>query len=112
MLIYALRIRPDIATSISLLSVRTAECTNKDYGALRRVAAYLYQTIAMELVDSPESRLHVRNVEKLYPRSDAAYLTHRDSKSHYGICVSYGSKRGMFFSKSGKQNVVSTSKQH
>ena len=109
MLIYVLRTSPDTAAATSLLSVRTAEFTDKDYEALRRVTAYLYQTVTIELVYSSGSEAQLANIGRLYARSDTAYLTHRDPKSHYEICFSYGNKRGMFFSKSGKQNCVLTS---
>ena len=39
---------------------------------------------------------------------DASYLTHPDSKSHQGYCLSFGDI-GTFYSKSSKQQLVSTS---
>ena len=39
---------------------------------------------------------------------DASYLTHPDSKSHHGYCLSFGDI-GSFYSKSSKQQLVSTS---
>ena len=38
----------------------------------------------------------------------ASYLTHSDSKSHQGYCLSFG-EMGTFYSKSSKQQSVSTS---
>jgi hypothetical protein len=38
-------------------------------------------------------------------------LTHRDSKSHSGYCMSFGTV-GTFYSKSGKQTLVTTSSTH
>ena len=42
---------------------------------------------------------------------DASYLTHADSKSHTGYCLSFG-KIGTFYSKSQKQSAVATSSTH
>ena len=40
--------------------------------------------------------------------ADASYLTHPDSKSHQGYCLSFGDI-GSFYSKSSKQQVIFTS---
>ena len=51
-----------------------------------------------------------RAIGELHAWSDAAYLCHRDSKSHSGICFTYGEpSTGAFFSSSKKQTTVSTS---
>jgi hypothetical protein len=42
---------------------------------------------------------------------DASYLTHEDSKSHTGYCLSFGNT-GTFYSKSSKQTLVATSSTH
>jgi hypothetical protein len=42
---------------------------------------------------------------------DASYLTHADSKSHTGFCLSFG-EIGTFYSKSSKQTLVTTSSTH
>ena len=42
---------------------------------------------------------------------DAAYLSHADSKSHTGYCLSFGTV-GSFYSKSSKQSLVTTSSTH
>ena len=42
---------------------------------------------------------------------DASYLTHPDSKSHSGYCLSFGDV-GTFYSKSSKQSLVATSSTH
>ena len=42
---------------------------------------------------------------------DASYLTHPDSKSHTGYCLSFG-EIGTFYSKSQKQSAVATSSTH
>jgi hypothetical protein len=41
--------------------------------------------------------------------SDAAYLTHRDSKSHSGVCYSLGRNSGVFHARSQKQKLVTLS---
>jgi len=42
---------------------------------------------------------------------DASYLTHLDSKSHSGYCLSFG-EVGTFYAKSSKQQLVTTSSTH
>jgi hypothetical protein len=42
---------------------------------------------------------------------DASYLTHRDSHSQSGYCLSLGIV-GCFYAKSGKQTLVATSSTH
>ena len=42
---------------------------------------------------------------------DASYLTHKDSKSQTGYCLSFGNL-GSFYSKSSKQSLVATSSTH
>ena len=42
---------------------------------------------------------------------DASYLTHDDSKSHTGYCLSFGDI-GVFYAKSAKQTLVTTSSTH
>ena len=48
---------------------------------------------------------------KLTCYTDTSYLTHADSKSHSGYCMSFGAV-GTFYSKSGKQQLVATSSTH
>jgi hypothetical protein len=48
---------------------------------------------------------------KLKCYCDASYLTHEDSKSHTGYCMSFG-EIGSFYSKSSKQTLVTTSSTH
>ena len=42
---------------------------------------------------------------------DASYLTHSDSKSHTGYCLSFG-EVGVFYAKKTKQTLVTTSSTH
>jgi hypothetical protein len=71
--------------------------------------AYLYDTKEKSLVirrnPKPGSPL------KLKCFVDASYLTHADSKSHSGYCMSFG-EIGTFYVKSKKQTLVATSSTH
>jgi hypothetical protein len=48
-------------------------------------------------------------VARLHAWSDAAYLTHKDSKSHTGVCFSLGERTGTFNARSSKQTIVTLS---
>jgi hypothetical protein len=46
---------------------------------------------------------------RFYAWSDAAFFTHQDSKSHSGICLSFGEDTGVFHACSQKQQMVTLS---
>jgi Reverse transcriptase (RNA-dependent DNA polymerase) len=107
-LIYITKSRPDIATAVSFSSVYASKPTAGAYAELLLIVKYLYQTRTSGLtLQAGESNrpLHL----KCYV--DASYLTHNDSKSHTGFCLSFG-EVGSFYSKSSKQTLVATSSTH
>ena len=109
MLLYVLRTRPDVSYAINRLATRTAIATTKDYLCLQRVAAYLHRTIDKELVYRHDDNQQSQSFARLYAWSDAAFLTHSDSKSHSGTCFSLGESSGAFYSRSTKQTMVTLS---
>jgi hypothetical protein len=107
-LIYLTKSRPDIATAVSFGATHAAKPTYGAYKELLHCLSYLYQTREDGLIirgGMPNRDL----VLKCYV--DASYLTHHDSKSHSGYCMSFGDI-GTFYSRSGKQSVVTTSSTH
>ena len=109
MLIYVLRTRPDISYAVNRLATRATVATHKDYQSLRQVAAYLNTTSHFELVYRRADKKQASTVARLYAWSDAAFLTHHDSKSHSGICFSFGEDTGVFHARSQKQQMVTLS---
>jgi hypothetical protein len=107
-LIYITKSRPDIATAVSFASVHASRPTLGAYAELLLVVKYLHRTrtAGLTLKAGEANRpLHL----KCYV--DASYLTHNDSKSHTGFCLSFG-EIGSFYSKSSKQTLVATSSTH
>ena len=109
MLIFVLKTRPDIAYAVNRLATRSIAPTTRDMDAILRVIKYLVHTADIELVYANADSQARNKVGELFAYTDAAYLTHRDSKSHSGVCFSYGKNTGMFYSRSSKQSVVATS---
>jgi len=109
MLIYVLRTRPDVAYSVNRLATRSSAPTLKDYECLRQVANYLYTTSHLELVYNSQDPSQRKTVGKLIACSDAAFLTHADSKSHSGINFALGENTGVFHARSQKQKMVTLS---
>ena len=112
MLIFVLRSRPDVAYAVNRLATRTKDPgpTTKDYEALKRVVRYLKTTAHLELVYAANCQAAADAIFTLYAWSDAAYLAHRDSKSHTGICYSYGDEyTGKLYSASQKQKTFTLS---
>jgi hypothetical protein len=109
MLIYVLRTRPDVAYAVNRLATRASTPTLKDYESLRQVANYLYTTSHLELVYNTQDPCQRSAVVNLIAYSDAAFLTHRDSKSHSGINFTLGRNTGTFHARSQKQKMVTLS---
>jgi hypothetical protein len=109
MLIYVLRTRPDIAYAVNRLATRSSIATEKDLAAIHQVIAYLRTTRHLELVYNSNCPRQRKTVTRLQAWSDAAYLTHRDSRSHSGVCFSLGEESGSFHSRSNKQSMVTLS---
>lgn len=107
-LIYLTKSRPDIMTAVSFGATHAVDPTWEDFDELIHCLKYLELTADEGLVlrtgrpyGDLELRFHV----------DASYLTHADSKSHHGFCMSFG-EIGCFYAKSSKQQLVSTSSSH
>jgi hypothetical protein len=109
MLIFLLRTRPDVAYAVNRLATRASSCTQKDYASLCQVANYLYSTAHLELVYNTRDAAQRSAVVQLFAYSDAAFLTHADSKSHSGIHFTLGADTGVFHARSQKQKMVTLS---
>ena len=109
MLIFVLRTRPDVAYAVNRLATRASVCTEKDYECLRQVANYLYTTAHLELVYNSADPAQRNAVVQLIAYSDAAFLTHSDSKSHSGLHFTLGKATGVFHARSQKQKMVTLS---
>ena len=100
-LIYLTISRPDIQTAVSFGATHSAKPTRGDFEELKYLEATPEEGLVLK-AGEPNREL----VLKFYV--DASYLTHSDSKSHQGYCLSFG-EIGTFYSKSSKQQLVSTS---
>jgi hypothetical protein len=107
-LIYLTKSRPDISTAVSFGAVHAAKPTKGAYTELLLIINYLYQTKELGLI---LNALEPNRALRLTCYVDASYLTHSDSKSHTGFCLSFG-EIGTFYSKSSKQTLVTTSSTH
>ena len=108
-LMYVVKTRFDIAYAVSRLAMRTQKATERDYNALLRVLAYLYNTRVRGIVLTPLSI--AATVCILFEAwCDASYATHPDGHSHtgYGFRLS-GTVSGFFFARSTKQTNVALS---
>ena len=97
--------RPDIHTAVSFGATHSVTPTRGDFEELIHCLKYLEATQEEGLIlkaGEPNRDL----ILKCYV--DASYLAHPDSKSHQGYCLSFGDI-GTFYSKSSKQQLVSTS---
>lgn len=104
-LIYLTKSRPDIHTAVSFGATHSVTPTRGDFEELIHCLKYLQSTEKFGLIlkaGEPNRDL----ILKCYV--DASYLTHPDSKSHQGYCLSFGDV-GTFYSKSSKQQLVATS---
>ena len=107
-LIYLTKSRPDIHTAVSFGATHSVSPTRGDFEELIHCLKYLEATKDEGLLlraGEPNRELVLRCYV------DASYLTHPDSKSHQGYCLSFG-EIGTFYSKSSKQQLVSTSSTH
>ena len=109
MLIFVLRTRPDVAYAVNRLATRAANCTIKDYECLCQIANYLHTTSHLELVYNTRDPAQRSTIVELLAYSDAAFLTHQDSKSHSGIHFTLGKDTGVFHARSQKQKMVTLS---
>ena len=79
LLYLAKRIRPDILLSVSYLTTRMREPSEKDLGKLNRGLKYINGTEELSLCIS------AYNVLNISAYIDASYGTHNDYKSHSGV---------------------------
>lgn len=107
-LLYLTKTRPEISTAVSFAATKASNPTQGDYEELLHCVQYLYNTKdkCLTLIKGKPNRDLV-----LKCFVDASYLTHSDSKSHSGYCLSFGDV-GTFYSKSAKQSLISTSSTH
>jgi hypothetical protein len=107
-LLYLTKSRPDIATAVSFAACHSTSPTKGDFAELLHIVRYLYNTKDYGLI------LHsgIPNRELILTcYVDASYLTHPDSKSQTGYCLSFGTI-GTFYSRSIKQPLIATSSTH
>jgi hypothetical protein len=98
------RARPDIFLAISYLCTRTKSPTKGDERKLRKICAYITNTISLALVFTPSEDMEVVSWV------DASYAVHEDAKSHSGTVITAGLERGSpVFIRSRKQKLVSRS---
>jgi hypothetical protein len=109
MLIFLLRTRPDVAYAVNRLATRASHSIQKDYECLCQVANYLYTTAHLELVYNTRDGDQCSAVVRLFTCSDAAFLTHANSKSHSRIHFTLGKEREVFHGRGQKQKMVTLS---
>jgi hypothetical protein len=86
-LIFIVKTRPDIAYAVNRLATRTLRATNKDKLAILRVVRYLKGTLNLGLTFRSVAAHHLQDYIQLVLYADAAYITHRDGKSHSGMSL-------------------------
>ena len=95
------RVRPDIETSISFLMRRVSKSDVDDWGKLKRVLAYLKNTIDDVRV------IGATSLTQILTWIDASFAVHNDMKSHTRGCTSMGI--GLVHQKSSTQKSNSKS---
>jgi hypothetical protein len=109
MLNYMTRSRPDISTALSFAATHSARPVQSHFQELLRIVRYLWDTRDKSLIVRRGSNSDSSLTLTCYV--DASYLTHADSRSHSGYCMSFG-KVGTFYVKSSKQQLIATSSTH
>ena len=107
-LIYLTKSRPEIQTAVSFGATHSVNPTRRDFEELIHCLKYLESTKNIGLIlkaGEPKRDL----ILKCYV--DASRLTHSDSKYHQDYCLSFGAICS-FYSKSSKQQLISTSSTH
>jgi hypothetical protein len=109
-LIYLTKSRPDITTAVSFGATHSVNPTQGHFDELIHCVNYLYDTRHQGLLIS-KGKGQKDTTLRLTAYVDASYLTHTDSKSHQGYCITLG-QCGTFYTKSQKQQLVATSSTH
>jgi hypothetical protein len=86
-LIFIVKTRPDIAYAVNRLATRTTRATNKDKEAILRVVRYLKGILHFGLTFRSSTAHTLQDYIQLVLYADAAYITHRDGKSHSGMSL-------------------------
>jgi len=98
------RARPDIFLAISYLCTKVKNPTAEDETKLRRLCAYLQNTITLVLAFTPSTDLNIVSWV------DASYAIHDDAKGHSGTLITVGCVKGSpVFIRSRKQKLVTRS---
>jgi hypothetical protein len=109
--LFILKSRPDVATSLSKASSRTHKCTEKDMTVLRQIVSYLHATRHFELVYSRDCSKQRDAVLEIFAWADNAFMCYIDSKSQNGYCLSLGNHataKFMWYSGKSKCQPLST----
>src|SRR5210317_2066024 len=93
--------RPDIMVPIAFLTKRVTKATTEDWAKLRRVLAYLRDTIDKPLI------LRIDDLTVVKTWTDVSFAVHDDFKSHTGNIISMG--RGALYARSMGQKLNTTS---
>ena len=105
-LLYIVKTRPDIAYAVSRMAMRSQGATVKDFRALQRILAYLYDTKELGIYLTTQESLQYT----LVAWSDASYATHSDGRSHSGYgFTAQDNESGLFYSRSRKQSNITLS---
>lgn len=100
---FCLVTRPELAVGISVLSSRAQNPSISDFKRLEKCLKYLNLTKHNVMTLKPDALQLVAYV-------DASYLTHVDSKSHMGCCISLGPMENgagcLLYTKSKKSPIV------
>jgi hypothetical protein len=94
-----LRVRPDIAVTVSFLTTRVSCSTQQDWGKLMRMLKYLQQNPIRGILLPTKGEISIETY------IDAAFCIHSDGKSHTGVIVRIGG--ALVYTKSTKQKIVS-----
>ena len=108
-LIYLTKSRPDISTAVSFGATYSSKPTVGAFREMIHCLKYLERTANDGLIIRKGGKSYRQLILTCYV--DASYMTHKDSRSHQGFTMSFGTI-GTFYVKSSKQQLVATSSTH
>ena len=76
--------RVDIDLAVSFLCTRVSRNTDEDWGKLRRLLHYLWDTIDMPMI------IGANGLELMETYVDASYAVHQDMRGHTGGVMTLG----------------------